>query len=68
MKFLDGPIGLDMTVRQMLETQTEMGARVSTLKMGPEGEAYFAVVVLLHKNAEQAIAALEALGEEEGCE
>jgi hypothetical protein len=68
MKFLDDPVGLDMTVRQLLETQTEMGARVSMLKIGPEDETYFAVVVLLHKNAEQAIAALEALGEEEGGE
>ncbi len=64
MKFLDGPVGLDMTVRQLLETQTEMAARVSTLKLGSEDKTYFAVVVVLHKSAEQVIAALEALSEE----
>lgn len=64
MNIFDGPVGLDMTVRQMIETATEMGARVATLKIGPEDTAYFAVVVVLHRNAEQAIAALEALGNE----
>lgn len=64
MKFLDDPVGLDMTVRQLLETATEMGARVTTLKMGPEDNACFAVVVLLHRSTEQAIAALEAISDE----